>query len=115
KKITLHLPWQEGWDQSQDEPLSLGDPLVVGGLGIAYRVNTTVEAVEPNSPAAKIGIKKDDKIVAVRFYEAGNKQTDASKPQKEWTELKADQWAAVFNALQSKDIPKLDLRIERDD
>lgn len=115
KKITLHLPWQEGWDQSQDEPLSLGDPLVVGGLGIAYRVNTTVEAFEPNSPAAKTGIKKDDKIVAVRFYEAGQKQTDESKPQKKWSELKTDQWAAVFNKLQFKDIPKLDLRIERDD
>jgi regulator of sigma E protease len=115
KKITLRLPWQEGWNQSQEQPLSLGDPLVIGGLGIAYRVNTTVEAVEPNSPAAKKEIRKDDKIVAVRFYDFGKKQTDEGKPQKEWTELKADQWAAVFNELQSKDIPKLDLRIERDD
>src|SRR5262249_38899378 len=81
---------------------------------IAYRVNTTVEAVEPNSPAATRGIKKDDKIVAVRFYVPGKKAIDEGKPQKEWTELKPDQWAAVFNKLQSNDIPKLDLRIERD-
>ncbi len=113
KKITLHLLWQEGWEQRQDEPLSLSDPLVVGGLGIAYRVNTTVEAVDPNSPAGKRGIRKDDKIVAVRFYDAGKKQADESKPQKKWSELRADQWAAVFNKLKFKDIPELDLRIER--
>jgi regulator of sigma E protease len=114
KKITLHLPWQEGWDQGQEEPLSLNDPLTIGGLGIAYRVNTTVEAVEPNSPAAAKGIKKDDKIVAVRFYAPGKKQTDEGKPQKEWTELKPDQWAYVFNKFQFIDIPRLDLRFERD-
>src|SRR5207245_9933120 len=103
-----------GWDRIQEEVLPLNSPITMHGLGIAYRVNSTIEAVEPNSSAAIKGIKKDDEVVAVRFYAPGKKSTDEGKPQKEWTELKADQWAAVFNKLQSNDIPKIDLRIERD-
>jgi len=109
------LAWEEGWESGNEGVVSLSTPIAIGGLGIAYRVNTTVEGVELGSPAAQAGISKNDKIIAFRSYVGGKKQTDATKPQKKWTDFKADQWAAVFQQLQLMDIPKVDLRIERGD
>jgi len=115
EEIPLTLPWEEGWGFGNSDPLTLSTPVAIGGLGIAYRVDTLVDAVDPGSPADKAGILKNDKIVGFRFYEAGTKQADEGKPQKKWTDLKAEQWAAVFQQLQFMDIPKIDLRIERAD
>jgi regulator of sigma E protease len=114
-KKTCQLSWQEGWDVGNEGPLSLSTPIAIGGLGIAYRVNTTVEDVEPGSAAAKEGIVKNDKITGFRLYEPGKKWADQGKPQKKWTDLKPDQWAYVFQMLQFVDVPKVELRIQRDD
>ncbi|HEV2949962.1 MAG TPA: site-2 protease family protein [Gemmataceae bacterium] len=113
--ITLTLPWEDGWYDGNEGSVSLSTPVAIGGLGIAYRVNTTVESVEAGSPAEKAGVLKNDKIVGFRFFEAGKKVTDEAKPHKSWTDLKPDQWAAVFNQLQYVDIPSLQVRVERED
>lgn len=113
--ITLHLPWEDGWELGNDASIYLSTPEAIGGLGIAYRVNATIEAVKPDSPADKGRLRKNDKIVAFRFYQAGKKVTDEPKPKEKWTELKPDQWASVFNQLQLEDVPKLELRVERED
>jgi regulator of sigma E protease len=115
EKITLTIPWEDGWELGNEGPMYLTTPIAIGGLGIAYRVNATVEEVEPNSPADKNGIKKNDKIVGFRFYEAGKRIADEPKPQKSWTDIKPEQWAAVFNKLQYVDFPKVQLRVERED
>jgi regulator of sigma E protease len=112
-KETLELPWEEAAESGNDGSLFLTDPVAIGGLGIAYRVNAIVEEVIPGSPAAQQGIQKDDKVIAFRFYEAGKKISDEPTPQRKWTDLKEDQWAAVFEQLQTVDIPKLQLRVER--
>jgi regulator of sigma E protease len=114
EKITRELPWQDDWELSTNVPIGQSAPIAIEGLGIAFRVNATVEAVEPGSAAALAGLRKDDKIVGFRFYEPGKKQADHGKPLKEWKDLKANQWASVFELLQVVDIPKLDLRFERD-
>jgi regulator of sigma E protease len=115
EKVPLTLPWEEGWDQGNEGLVSLSTPIAIGGLGITYRVNTTVDALEAGSPAEKAGILKNDKIIAFRFFEAGKKVTEEPKLQKSWIDLKPDQWAAVFNQLQYVDIPKVQLRVERGD
>jgi regulator of sigma E protease len=114
-KKTLQLSWQEGWQNGNDGPMSLSTPIAIGGLGLAYRVNTTVEAVEAGSSAAEAGIVENDKVVGIRFYESGKKQSDKGKPAKKWTDLQSDQWAAVWQKLQSTDLPEIELRIERGD
>jgi len=115
EKKTLKLPWEEEWESSNDGAMYLSTPIAIGGLGIAYRVNTTVEAVQPDSPGDRNHVHQNDRIVAFRFFEAGKKVSDEAKPQKNWTDLKPDQWAAVMNQLQYVDFPKLDLRVERAD
>jgi regulator of sigma E protease len=110
---TLEFAWQDGFESGMDGMVSLSDPVVIGGLGIAYRVNAIVEGVEPGSPAEQAGIRKNDKITGFRFFESGKKISDEATPQRKWTDLKDDQWAAVFEQLQNVDIPKLQLRVER--
>ncbi len=52
----FELPWDDEYRYSQEVPLGLSSPLSIPGLGIAYHVETTVEAVHPNSPATRARI-----------------------------------------------------------
>ncbi|MFN4258509.1 MAG: site-2 protease family protein [Gemmataceae bacterium] len=48
------VPWDFGWRAGDDVvPLSLLSPLPINGLNLAYRVDTTIEEVQANSPAEK--------------------------------------------------------------
>jgi regulator of sigma E protease len=50
-----------------EEPIASNDPLSAPALGIAYRTLTVVRDVEPNSPAAKAGLQKNDILQSVEF------------------------------------------------
>jgi regulator of sigma E protease len=82
-------------------PFLPNEPLDVPGLGLAYHVSTHVEAVVPDSPAAKAGIKKGDTINAMTL----SPPTDArgrpkGKPEVyEFSEESPD-WASAFYELQ---------------
>src|SRR5262249_50444269 len=111
--VKVTLSWDDSWWDTDEQPISERSPVSLSGLGIAYRVETTVSELVPDSPAAKAGILKDDVIKAVRFYQAGAKPDDEPKPDK-WSDLKSDQWARVFYVLQHLEVKKVDLRLERD-
>jgi regulator of sigma E protease len=53
KQITLRdRPWPE-------KSLSAGSPLSIPALGLAYRVNAKIAAIDPDGPAAKAKVTKD--------------------------------------------------------
>ncbi|MCS6850317.1 MAG: site-2 protease family protein [Gemmataceae bacterium] len=129
--VTVRQTWDAGRPHDDAAPLGLHAPLPIAGLNIAYRVENTIEAVKPNSPAAKarllsteepFPLQPGDVIKAVRFYHA--KPTgEAEEPAKRWTRLDetadpkrrrdADQWAYVAHVMQLVDGKRMDLRLER--
>ncbi|HZT82641.1 MAG TPA: site-2 protease family protein, partial [Gemmataceae bacterium] len=58
-----------GWDDARRYDLTgvftLQSPMALNELGLAYRVETTVEEVARDSPAARAGLRKGDVILAV--------------------------------------------------
>jgi regulator of sigma E protease len=52
-EIVLRLEWQHGWRFDNETPSSLDSPLSIPALGLAYRVETRVEAIADGSPASR--------------------------------------------------------------
>src|SRR5262249_55178266 len=90
--VKLTLTWDDRWEDNDEVPIGMRSPLSVPGLGLAYRVETTVADVANDSPADKAGLKKDDVIKAVRVYQAGKTPEDKGKAG-DWMELPSDPWA----------------------
>jgi regulator of sigma E protease len=61
----------------QDYPF--GGPVAIESIGVAFAVTNEVAAVEEDSPADKAGLKPQDRVVAVRFVPAGEKQLEQEK------------------------------------
>lgn len=85
-------------------PQNLTEPLEVPGLGLAYQVRPKVAAVEPDSPAAKAGLKAGDLINSLTLTP---KETESSKKKKKKltpVEFKFDgkeaDWPSTFGLLQ---------------
>ncbi len=80
-------------------------PIAINSLGVAVPVNLTVEAVEPDSPAALAGLQENDKLVSVKYL-----LSDEQKKQDLYSSLKKDplvefgpddtNWAEVLDVLQ---------------
>jgi len=73
-------------------------PASIGSLGIALIVDSTVAAVEPESPAARAGIAAGDRVVRARFVDPAVKADEKD----EGVELseQAPNWVAVAAVLQ---------------
>ncbi len=113
-RVELKTAWDDRWDENIEAPFYVNSPLSIAGLGLAYRVEAIVDAVEPGKPADKAGLRRGDIVRAIRFNplpEEGSKT-----PPAEWNDLKDDQWAHVFWTLQNAQLPIKDLsfRVERD-
>jgi regulator of sigma E protease len=124
--VTLDTEWDEKWQFNHEMPLYPASPVSIPELGIAYQVDTVVESVQPNSPAAAAGIKSGDTVKAIRFDKPGAEAPQPglfdwlfrwfrSGPTPEpWIELTSDQWAYVFAGLQQDEWKTVSLRIERE-
>jgi len=93
------------------------EPLEVSGLGLCYPISAHIQAVRPESPAARAGLKPGDVISAVGF--PAHPKTEASRPReqekdriggtskdtKEVEDMiklddKSPSWVSIFRALQ---------------
>src|SRR5262249_20802521 len=52
-EVLLEADWDDRFRYDQDLPIRFESPLALPGLGLAYYVDTTVEAVMPDSPATR--------------------------------------------------------------
>ncbi len=110
--VRVPIGWDDSYQYNRELPFMPSSPLSVPGLGLAYRIETFVDAVEPGSPAQAQGVREGDVIKAIRFREAGKKIGENVKGS--WRDLENDQWASAFWTLQQMDFKELDLRLERD-
>jgi regulator of sigma E protease len=111
--VKLTADWDDRWKNDEEVPQYATSPLSIAGLGLAYRVETVVEAVEAGSPAEQAGLKRGDLIKAIRFrFHESVQKPDRSEPGK-WVELKPDQWAHEFWTFEHLiDFKEVSLRVE---
>jgi regulator of sigma E protease len=123
RQVKLTMDWDDSWRYNLEEPINVSSPLSVPGLGLAYRVETTVADVVPGSPADKNGIQKGDVIKAVGFAKPKPGPVKAflnwllrhESDGKEWTELDSDQWAFLSRLLQAyTDSKEMSFKVDRD-
>jgi regulator of sigma E protease len=118
--VELTLDWDNSHEFDEAVPLGWSSPLAIDGLGLAYRVETTVEGVQPGSPAMhgryaengeEVSLQKDDVIEAIQFRKAGRQKSDVEWGF--WKTLKPDQWAHVMWELQVADFKEVQVRVRR--
>jgi regulator of sigma E protease len=84
---------------------STGAPMPISGLGLAYYVETTVDLAAPGA-----ALQKGDVVTEVRAHRLNAK--DIESPD-DWVEIKQHQGTALYVALQSETVTKLDLKVTR--
>jgi regulator of sigma E protease len=108
--VQLETEWDPSWSNDNEEPLYLGSPLAIPGLGLAYRIDAVVEGVEAGSPAAA-EIKRGDLIKGIRFSLPTDKPGEF-KPGK-WADLDPDGWGIITRDLQELESKEIGLRLQR--
>ncbi len=104
---TVTLPWDFRWEFDNEVPFGMNSPLSIPELGFAYRIQATVLDVGPR-PAD--GLKAGDVVKRIRYH---GKNAEGKVEDLPWLELKGDQWARVFWTMQSPEIVKVTLEVER--
>jgi regulator of sigma E protease len=119
QEVPLNLDWDDSWRFNKEEPYSPLSPLSLRGLGLAYQIGTTIQAVEDklpdgsDSPAFQAGLKKGDVIKAIRFQDSGD-EPGQSEPGK-WHALDADEWAHIFYTIQERvDFKQVSLKVDHE-
>ena len=110
ERVLLKMDYDAAWIYYRETVNAPTSPLSIPGLGVAYFVETTVDAVAPGSAAEKAGLLKGDVIKQIQ-----PNMVDPSgqlKPQR-WIDLKPNQWGFVFTDLQNAASLTVNLRIER--
>jgi regulator of sigma E protease len=105
------VDWDFGWRFERVFPLGPSSPLAIPELGLAYRIETTVAKVEGAPAEGKL--QDNDVIQEVRFRVPTEEWGESKEGQ--WQELKSDQWAHVFYALQGMTYKDMSLRVKRND
>ncbi len=115
------MQWEDGWRYDVEAPYNRAAPQAIPQLGLAYYVESTVFAVEPDSPAARAGIQPNDRVEQIAFREPG--KTAAEVSWGHWLNLEAqrgkeksfDEWASFFRAMQRDDFHEVKLQVRRGD
>jgi len=110
KRVGVLLDFDPSYRFDRETVALPNSPLPLSGLGLAYRVEAVVDAV--NERAAARGIQKGDQVIAVRL-----KSLDAKGEEKvgDWVDIKPQQWASVDAAFQGRPPYSLDVRVKRGD
>ncbi|HKB01744.1 MAG TPA: RIP metalloprotease RseP [Gemmataceae bacterium] len=107
KRVTFDLKWDPALVFNGEAILGASAPMAISGLGLAYFVETTVDAADANGPT---GLKKGDVITEIRFREIDDKGKLISD---EWLPLKQYQGAYLHILIQFAQVPEFDLKVSR--
>jgi regulator of sigma E protease len=110
QKVELaKIEWDDSWRYQNDKPIAMASPTSVPGLGVAYRVESTVAKVLPGSPAARAGIQVNDRVEQIAFRKvehrndpvAWERTVDLESERVEGQKA-YDEWPHVFTLLQEE-------------
>jgi len=109
--VRVELRWDPSYRNEPTDPSVPGAPIPINGLGFGYMVDHIVDAVEPDSPAARAGLKANDQLSAIRFFA---ENYDGSLIEGSWEEIQPQQWGYVDYKLQLQYPHQVVARIKRD-
>jgi regulator of sigma E protease len=104
RRVTFQLEWDPALVDSGETTYSTSSPVSISGLGLAYYVETTVDA------AAGGPLLKGDVVTEVRPQKVNAKGEVSSD---RWFPLKQYQGVGLHNVLQAAPTDTLDLRVTR--
>jgi membrane-associated protease RseP (regulator of RpoE activity) len=121
------MEWDDSWNDQFDLPVATVAPMAIPQLGLAYRIESIVDAVAPGSDADKAELKENDRVEAITFQLGGKLRSDVNPDDPKWGKASSletkrfsgqsafDAWASVGTELQRLDAPKVKLKVRRDD
>lgn len=112
KREELELEWDHSYRYDNAVPTSPSAPLPISGLGLAYTVQSVVDSVANDSPAATAGIQPNDRIVKVRYQYYPSH--DSEPKLGSWEELQPYQWAFADYKLQRQPPHVIEAVVERE-
>jgi len=132
----LELTWNEEYEDNKEIPMTLSSPLSIPGLGIGYRVKTTIGSIDPKvtgvaavgTPGIAAGaataagvpdlaavgpnpLRPGDIIKEFKRFTLGDTPEEAAWGP--WVSLESEQWALIFQTLQLPAIKEVALKVER--
>ena len=112
EKPVLTMQWQPEYANASTPMGGIGSPIAINGLGLAYQVQTVVDAVEPGSPAAIAELQAEDLITAVRFHRLDE---DGSTIEGKWEDVESHEGVSIDYTLQRQPPFIIDVRVKRGD
>ncbi len=112
KRTTFSMQWDPALVFNGETVLSVGSPIALSGLGLAYYVEATFDRVDPQSAAAKAGLQKGDTIAAVRWY---SKTKEGEIKADSWNDVKYYQGAFIHESMQHLPEDRFDVKVKRGD
>jgi regulator of sigma E protease len=108
--LAPEVPWDTSWRFDIEQAGSASAPLAIPELGLAYRIDTFVEDVAADGPAAGV-LQKNDIIKEIRYQKLGAKADQWSDT--DWDKLESEQWVWRFETLQRVEGRKIGLKVTR--
>lgn len=105
-RVIFEMQWDPELVFNGELVLGASAPMPISGLGLAYYVDTTIDA----APGRQGGLAKGDLITEVRFREVNEK--GEVKPD-DWIPLKQYQGASLNTMIQRAPAPEIDFKVTR--
>ncbi|MCA9081811.1 MAG: site-2 protease family protein, partial [Planctomycetaceae bacterium] len=96
-EVTLIPEERSAW---AEPPGSEGAPLSIPSIGLAYNIVPVVFSVDPDGPAAELGIAARDKLTKIEFIRAPGGELDGLAEETEAVNINDKNWAYAYWMLQ---------------
>jgi regulator of sigma E protease len=107
KRVSFDLRWDPALVFNGETILGASAPAPISGLGLAYYVEATVDAVDPKVQTV---LWKGDVITEIKFRDVNEKGQPLSD---DWVALKQHQGAFLHALVQLAEVPEFDLKVSR--
>lgn len=107
----VKLTWDKSWQFDRVEPFSKESPQAIPELGFGYQVKTMVVHADPGFTGGEDKLQQGDVIQQIQIHSIMDE--DGTERAGSWNPLEPHQWAHAFWVMQSPNVSKVVLKINR--